>query len=306
MENKTKIFVSYSHQNEDWVSKEGKYKLIPWLESQLTDQAEVWTDNSLKRLIGEEFAKHISEKIESTDIVLLLISQDFVSSSFILEKELPIIHQQYEAKKIKVLPLLLTSLTTRGKEKIRWIFDLQTYPNDTRPLIDFVNNDSEWAKMKVEILDGIENKIEEVIQAKKEQFEILPQLEIEREERERNEAEKERIERERKQKHEFEKVERERQEAERIDKENLEAEKAERERVEKERVERENREPERQERIFVNKDYTMIAIAVFLTIAIIIFANIRTKYHTMSLYEKAEKVRKDSARMADSIFGIQR
>jgi hypothetical protein len=34
---KVRIFVSFSHENEDWVFKEGKYKLIPWLEKLLDD-----------------------------------------------------------------------------------------------------------------------------------------------------------------------------------------------------------------------------------------------------------------------------
>jgi len=154
-----KIFVSYSHQNEDWVSKEGKYKLIPWLERQLEGQAEIWTDHALKKLIGEEYTKLITEKILEVDIVLLLISQDFVSSQYIMDVELPLIREQYKKGEIIILPLLLTDLTKKGKEKISWIFELQIYPNDTKPLIEYSSNDAEWAKTKVEVLDGIENKI---------------------------------------------------------------------------------------------------------------------------------------------------
>lgn len=159
---KIKIFVSYSHQDETWVSKEGKHKLIPWIERQIENQAEIWTDNALKRLIGEEYTKLITEKILEADIALLLISQDFVSSQYIMDVELPIIQKQYDDKQIKILPLLVTNLTQKGKDKIRWIFDLQTYPNDTKPLIDFFNNDANWAQAKVEILEGIENKIIEI------------------------------------------------------------------------------------------------------------------------------------------------
>lgn len=158
-----KIFVSYSHQNEEWVSKDGKYKLIPWLERQLEGQAEIWTDHALKRLIGEEYTKLITEKILEADIVLLLISQDFVSSQYIMDVELPLIRNRYLASEVKILPLLLTDLTKKGKEKVSWIFDLQVYPNDTKPLIEYANNDAEWAKMKIEVLDGIENKVEDII-----------------------------------------------------------------------------------------------------------------------------------------------
>jgi hypothetical protein len=168
---KIKIFVSYSHQNEDWVSKEGKYKLIPWLERQLEDQAEIWTDHALKRHLGDEYTKLITEKILGSDIVLLMISQDFVSSSYIMNTELPLIKHQYKNDKLKILPLLITDLSKKGKEKISWIFDLQTYPNDTKPLIDFFNNDSDWEKIKVEILDGVENKIDELVISVLKEFE---------------------------------------------------------------------------------------------------------------------------------------
>ncbi len=157
---KIKIFVSYSHQNEDWVSKEGKYKLIPWLEKQLSDQAEIWTDHALKELIGEEYTKLIKEKILDAEIALLLISQDFVTSQFIIEIELQLIKHQYLNEKLKIIPLLITNLSKSGKERISWIFDLQIYPNDTKPLISFVNNDADWENIKIEILDSIENKIE--------------------------------------------------------------------------------------------------------------------------------------------------
>jgi len=158
---KIKIFVSYSHQNEDWVLKEGKFKLIPWLERQLEGQAEIWTDHALKRMIGEEYTILINEKISAADIALLLISQDFVSSQYIMDVELPLIQQKYKNHKIKILPLLITDLTKKGKEKISWIFDLQTYPNDTKPLIDFANNNADWERVKVEILEGVETKIDE-------------------------------------------------------------------------------------------------------------------------------------------------
>lgn len=163
MDNKIKIFVSYSHQNEDWVSNNGKYKLIPWLEKQLEDVAEIWTDHTLKRLPGEEYTKLITKKIYEADFALLLISQDFISSKYIIDTELPLIRQYYLDGKIKILPLLLTDLTKNGKEKISWIYDLQIYPNDTKPLYFYTNNDAEWEKIKVEILDGIENKISAIL-----------------------------------------------------------------------------------------------------------------------------------------------
>jgi len=161
VEGKFKIFVSYSHQNEDWVSNNGKYKFIPWLEMQLADVAEIWTDRILKRLPGEEFTKLITEKVNEADFALLLISQDFVSSKYIMDIELPIIMQRYHNGKIEILPFLLTGLTKKSRKKIEWILKLEIYPNETKPLIEFVNNDADWTQIKIEILEGVENRIEE-------------------------------------------------------------------------------------------------------------------------------------------------
>lgn len=80
-----------------------------------------------------------------------------------MDVELPLIKQQYDGKKIKVMPLLITNLNQRGRDKIKWIFDLQTYPNDTKPLIDYYNIDVLWENMKVENLDGIETKIDSIL-----------------------------------------------------------------------------------------------------------------------------------------------
>jgi tetratricopeptide (TPR) repeat protein len=161
---KIKIFVSYSHEDEEWVSSTipGTYKLIPWLERQLKSTAEIWTDHSLKELPGERYNQLITEKILDADIALLLISQDFVSSEYIMGTELPLIKHQYDDEKIKIIPLLITNVSTEGKEKISWIFDLQTYPNDTKPLIFFIKDAAEWSNVKVEILNGINNKITSV------------------------------------------------------------------------------------------------------------------------------------------------
>ena len=159
---KIKIFVSYAHSNEDWIAKEGKFKLIPWLERQLHGRVDIWTDHALKQQIGEEYTKLIRDKIMQADISILLISQDFVSSQYITDIELPLIRQCYMVGTMKIVPLLITSLTQKGKDKISWIFDLQTYPNDTKPLINFFNHDAEWEKIKVEILEGIENKIDSI------------------------------------------------------------------------------------------------------------------------------------------------
>jgi len=156
-----KIFVSYNHKDSDWVDKDGKYALIPWLKRQFEGENVIfWTDYALLNHIGEEFEKKIKKSIEESDIAILLISQDFTASTFILEKELLWIKEKYDKGQIKILPLLITSLANRGMRKTPWIFELQTIPNETTPLIEYVGN--EWIKIRNSILDVLDDKIKDV------------------------------------------------------------------------------------------------------------------------------------------------
>lgn len=158
-----KIFVSYSHENIDWVSEKGKYRLIPWLKKSLKRKAEIWDDSELEKDLGERYEPIIVNSIKNSDIAILLISQDFADSDFINNVELPLIKQQYDNGKSKVIPLLISKLTRSGKQKLNWIFDLQTYPSDTHPILDSVHDHSKWEDIKVDILDGIENKIDFIL-----------------------------------------------------------------------------------------------------------------------------------------------
>jgi len=161
--NSIKIFVSYSHRNSQWVDDIGKFRLIPWLENSLKRQGvEFWTDRILNEHVGEEYEKNIRDNISNSEIAILLISQEFVSSDFILDKELPWIKEEFIKGKIKIIPILIDHLSKYGKDRISWIFELQTIPNDTKPMIEYFSNDSEWSKIRNHISDTIQNKIEAI------------------------------------------------------------------------------------------------------------------------------------------------
>lgn len=162
MNDKVSIFVSYSHQNDEWLFKDEKKNLIPWLSSQLKDQAIIWTDYELQQSVGEEYSGIIEEKISNSQIAVLLLSQDFVSSDYIMNTELPLIKKLYCEQRLKLIPILVTNLTNAGREKIKWLFDLQIYPSESKPLIFYLNDGTLWYSQRVSILDVIEKKINDV------------------------------------------------------------------------------------------------------------------------------------------------
>jgi formylglycine-generating enzyme required for sulfatase activity len=161
--NPIKIFVSYSHQNSAWVDENGKYGLIPWLKQQLKrENVEFWTDHILNNHIGEEYKRNIKKNVQDADIALLLVSQDFATSDFILEFELPWIREEFQNRSLKIIPLLIDVLARNGRRNIPWIFELQTIPNESKPIIEYTDNAVEWSKVRIQILDALLDKIDTV------------------------------------------------------------------------------------------------------------------------------------------------
>ena len=155
-----KIFISYSHQNMEWAQENG-YNLLPWLESQLAPEGiSVWWDKDLKRMPGIEYEQRIYSKIDEADLAILLISQEYAASSFIRCKEEPHIKARYERGELMILPLMISPVSNMYKNnRLSWIFDLQIFPEATKPLIDIVKDKSRWESTKVNLLDGIYNRI---------------------------------------------------------------------------------------------------------------------------------------------------
>lgn len=155
-----KIFISYSHQNMEWAQENG-YNLLPWLENQLAPEGiSVWWDKDLKRMPGIEYEQRIYSKIDEADLAILLISQEYAASSFIRDKEELRIKKRYERGELMILPLMISPISNMYKNnRLAWIFDLQIFPEATNPLIDIVKDKSRWESTKVDLLDGIYNRI---------------------------------------------------------------------------------------------------------------------------------------------------
>lgn len=155
-----KIFISYSHQNMEWAQENG-YNLLPWLESQLAPEGiSVWWDKDMTRMPGIEYEQRIYSKIDEADLAILLISQEYAVSSFIRDKEEPRIKARYERGELMIIPLMISPVSNMYKNnRLSWIFDLQIFPEATKPLIDIVKDKSKWESTKVNLLDGIYNRL---------------------------------------------------------------------------------------------------------------------------------------------------
>ena len=153
------VFVSYSHRDDTWV-KEGTYGLIPWLAQQLKkNEVEIWYDHALKHLPGAEYRKLIKSEIDRAHLAILLISQDFVSSDFIREFELPWIRQRVERGELSLIPILVGPTLD---EDLDWLADRQMLPGKPAPLVEYTESIAKWQAVRLDILGAIRDRAREI------------------------------------------------------------------------------------------------------------------------------------------------
>ena len=74
---RTKVFISYSHEDAEWMER--LKKQLGVLERQ--GLLDVWVDTELKA--GEEWHNRLHQEMLSAKVAVLLVSADFLTSDFV-------------------------------------------------------------------------------------------------------------------------------------------------------------------------------------------------------------------------------
>jgi len=119
-----RVFISYSHADRRW-----KERLVTDLRA-LPGQIDVWEDDRIEA--GSEWNPEIEKAIEQADIAVLLVSEAFFKSPFILEQEVPRLLERRKLNGLRVMPLIVSG---EWKGVPPWLAELQVRPrNPERPL----------------------------------------------------------------------------------------------------------------------------------------------------------------------------
>ncbi len=155
------IFVSYSHKNSNWLNEKDEFSIIPFLEKSLEYQKiKFWYDHDLRTLPGIEYEKKINEEIDHAQVAILLLSQDFINSKFIREKELPRIKENLNNNKISIIPILVEPWTVPLNHPAYWLTKTQIIPGEPTPLVNFTESKSQFLNERKRILQSVTRIIE--------------------------------------------------------------------------------------------------------------------------------------------------
>ena len=95
------IFVSYSHKDQAWFNK-----ICEHLECLVTHgKVEKWTDEQLTT--GDRWYETIKNKLQAADILVCLISRNFLGSEFCTKEEVNYLIE-YRQKKLQICPILIS------------------------------------------------------------------------------------------------------------------------------------------------------------------------------------------------------
>lgn len=145
-----KVFISYAHEDS---------KLRMRLDKHLANLKnlgviDTWYDGDI--VAGQEWEPAILEQLNAADVILLLISADFMASRYIHTKELARAMERHEANEACVIPVLLQPVEYRGAP-----FDkLESLPLDAqkrpRAITTWSSRDTAFAKVASGIRVAIE------------------------------------------------------------------------------------------------------------------------------------------------------
>ncbi|HEX6184410.1 MAG TPA: COR domain-containing protein [Pyrinomonadaceae bacterium] len=130
-----RVFVSYSHKDERQLN-ELKTHLSPLERLKLI---ETWYDRRI--VAGEDFGQKINENIDSADIILLLVSADFIASDYCYQKEMARALERHEKKEARVVPVIVRDVDWKV---IPELSRLTAVPKDGKPVRNWPNKDTAW------------------------------------------------------------------------------------------------------------------------------------------------------------------
>src|SRR6266542_1490995 len=147
-DNILEVFFSYSHKDETLCDELNTHLAALKRQSVIKN----WTDRQITA--GDEWRDEIEKHLDSADLILLLVSADFLNSDFYYLIETSRALLRHESGDARVIPVIVRPVDWQGLP----IGKLQALPKDSKPVTSWPNRDDAW----LNVAQGIRRAIEEM------------------------------------------------------------------------------------------------------------------------------------------------
>jgi len=145
------LFYSYAHEDEDLRKELEKHLASLRREGLLSE----WHDRKIKA--GKDWANAIDDNLDRANIVLLLVSPDFMASDYCFDVEAARALQRQEMGVCRVVPVVLRTTDWEGGPFAK----LQALPTGAKPVVEWDDRDAAF----VDIADGLRAVCRELIES---------------------------------------------------------------------------------------------------------------------------------------------
>lgn len=129
-----RLFISYSHKDQNYLDELSTHLSLLRREKIIAD----WSDRKIAA--GEEWEKQIDANLEQADIVILLVSPDFIASDYCYGKELTCALDMHESGTARVLPIIIRPCEWSDAPFSK----IQLLPKDGQPISKWGDKDDAW------------------------------------------------------------------------------------------------------------------------------------------------------------------
>lgn len=143
-----KLFISYAHEDDAW--REALCKHLSQLERD--GLIEPWNDRDITG--GQAWAGAIDENLEAADLVLLLVSADFLASGYCNDVELQAALRRHEQGLARVIPIIVRACDWQTAA----FAGLQAMPKDGRPLDEWKSPDHFFTEVAKGLRKAVESR----------------------------------------------------------------------------------------------------------------------------------------------------
>src|SRR6266849_1902829 len=148
MSTAVEALVSYSHRDDRYRQQLETHLSLLQRQGLLS----VWHDRKIDA--GTEWKGQIETHLDSSELILLLISPDFLASDYCYDTELKRALERHDAGTVRVVPIILRPVDWQHAPFAK----LQALPKDGKPISRWANRDDAFA----DVVAGIRRTVREL------------------------------------------------------------------------------------------------------------------------------------------------